>query len=712
MKRSFPAVATVASAALLLFAAPLAAQPQAPPAAKRPFTVDDLWALQRVGEPALSPDGTLVAYTVSVYDAEEDKRSSDVWVMPVAGGTARRLTTNKASDSSPAFSPDGKRLAFLSKRDGDAATQLYVLPLDGGEGERVTEMPNGVSSPKWLADGKRIVFVSSVTVPGADATGAADKEKKAAKDAAAADATRRVLSATKQANDEREKSKVKARVTENRLFRYWDHWLNVDEFPHLFVVDLATRKVTDLIPTSRRYGQLQEGGLDFDVAPGGGSVVFEANATEPPYKTLNADLFRVSTSGGEAKNLTADNPADDKGPRLSPDGKTIAYGLERKADGFPDRTRLALLDVATGKTRVLTEGWDAVPADWAFTDDGSTLVLHAEVRARRGIYSMPVSAAAAAPKELVKGGTTSRLSVTKRGEVVFLHDTLAAPAQLAAARLDGSGFRELTALNRELLEKVDMGASRDVTFKGAGGADVQMFVVTPPGFDPKKKYPLVHLVHGGPIGTFGDNFHYRWNAQTFAAKGWVVAMVNFHGSSSFGQAFVESILGAHPDKPFTDVMKATDWLIAQGFVDETRMAAAGGSYGGFLVNWIAGHTDRFKALVSHAGVYSLLGQSASDDSYGRHHSYGGTPFTNLANVEAWSPNRYAAGFKTPMLVLHGERDYRVPVTQGLELYGVLTAKGIPARLVYYPDENHWVLKGQNAKHWHGEVFGWLERWMK
>jgi dipeptidyl aminopeptidase/acylaminoacyl peptidase len=222
----------------------------------------------------------------------------------------------------------------------------------------------------------------------------------------------------------------------------------------------------------------------------------------------------------------------------------------------------------------------------------------------------------------------------------------------------------------------------------------------------------VQPVHGDPIGTFGDGFSFRWHPHAFAAPGFIVAMVNFHGSSSFGQAWVESILGAHADKPFTDVMKATDHLIAQGYVDPQRMAAAGGSYGGFLVNWIAGHTNRFKALVSHAGVYSLLGQSASDTSYGRQHSYGGYPFTHLANVERWSPNRFSAGFETPMLVLHGERDFRVPVTQGLELYGVLTAKGVPARLAYYPDENHWILRGQNARHWYSEVLGWLARWLK
>jgi dipeptidyl aminopeptidase/acylaminoacyl peptidase len=257
-----------------------------------------------------------------------------------------------------------------------------------------------------------------------------------------------------------------------------------------------------------------------------------------------------------------------------------------------------------------------------------------------------------------------------------------------------------------------LGEAKEQTFKGAGGDEVQMFVVLPPGYQAGRRYPLVHLIHGGPVGTFGDFFHFRWSAQAFAAPGYVVAMVNFHGSSSFGQPFVESILGAPPDKPFADLMRATDALVAQGLVDPARMAAAGGSYGGFMVNWIAGHTDRFKALVSHAGVYDLLGQWASDATWGRHHSYGGYPFSNLASTERWSPNRYSAAFQTPMLVLHGERDYRVPVTQGLELYGTLTAKGVPARLVYYPDENHWILKGANSKHWYGEVLGWLARWLK
>jgi dipeptidyl aminopeptidase/acylaminoacyl peptidase len=653
---------------------------------KKPLTVDDIWSFMRPGAPSLSSDGSRMLYTISVYDPEENRMNSDIWEMTLPGGQSRRITTNPASDSSPVISPDGTSAVFLSKRDKDKASQIYLISLSGGEAERLTDMPLGVSNPKWFPDGKKIAFVAATL------------------------AGQKSLDDVKKAVEEREKNKVKAFTTESRLFRFWDHFLMPDEFPHVFSVEIATKKVTDLIPDSRRYLNLQDGSGSYDVSPDGKSIVFEANSTEPPYRELNSDIFLVAASGGEVRNLTATNPANDTEPVFSPDGKWIAYGLEKKADGWPDRARLALLETATGKIRVMTEEWDNVPGGWTFTPDGKSLVFHSEVRARVGIYSMPI--AGGTPKEVVKGGWTSGVTVSPAGDIYFLSSTLSRPNEIHTAKLDGSNLRALTRLNDEKVAQIAWGEVKDVTFKGAGDAAVQMFVVYPPGFDAKRKYPLVHLVHGGPVGTFGDQFHLRWNAQAFAAPGYIVAAVNFHGSSSFGQDFVESILGAHPDKPAQDILKATDFLIAQGSVDGKKVAAAGGSYGGFLVNWLAGSTNRFATLVSHAGVYSLLGQFASDSSYGRQHSYGGYPFTNLANIEKWSPNRQAKNFQTPMLILHGEKDYRVPVTQGLEIYGTLQAKGIPARLVYYPDENHWVMKGLNAKHWYGEVLGWLGRYLK
>lgn len=669
-------------AAGVLAAPSLGAEPMT---AKHRFTVDDMWAVKRVGAPVVSPDGSLVAYTVSTWDAEENRSNADLWLTPVAGGPVRRLTTSKASDTSVAFSPDGRRIAFVSKRDGDTAAQLYVLSLEGGEAERVTERPTAVSNPKWLKDGRRIAFVSSV-LGGAES----------------AEGTRKGLEA-------RDKAKVKARVTENRLFRFWDRWLTDDEYPHIFVVDLETREVKDLLPGSKRHFDLLEGTGSFDVSPDGATLVFSANSTEPPFKTLNRDVYSVPTAGGPVTNLTASNLADDGDPVFSPDGRTIAYGAEKKADGWPDYTRLAVMDLATGKSTLLTDGWDNAAREWAFSKDGKDIVFHAEVRARVNLYRVPVTGGV--PKELHKGGTTSGAAPLPDGGIVFSEHSLTRPPEIVV--LDHRGaVRRLTGVNDALVAEWDLGTVAEKTFKGAGEDEVQMFVLLPPGFEATKKYPLVHLIHGGPVGTFGDAFSFRWNAQAFAAPGYVVAMVNFHGSSSFGQPFVESILGAHPDKPFADVMRATDALVAEGHVDPSRMAAAGGSYGGFLVDWILGHTDRFKALVTHAGVYDLLAQFASDSTYGRQHSYGGYPFTNRDNVEKWSPNRYAAAFVTPTLVLHGERDFRVPVGQGLELYGTLTAKGVPARLVCYPDENHWILKGANSKHWYGEVLGWLDRWLR
>jgi dipeptidyl aminopeptidase/acylaminoacyl peptidase len=654
-------------------------------AEKKPFTVDTMWAAHRVGTPVLTPDGTQALFTLGTYDADENRVLTDLWIVPVAGGQPRQLTTHRAADGAPDVSPDGTRVAFVSRRDADKAAQLYVLPLGGGEPERITDLPMDVSAPRFLPDGKRVVFSSHV-VAGAEAP-----------------------EETKKALEAREKNKVKARVTENRLFRFWDRWLTDDEYPHLFVVELATRKLTDLTPGSRRLFGLQGGEPSFDVSPDGSQVAFEANASEPPYATLNTDVFVVPTAGGAVRNLTAANLANDSAPVWSPDGKTIAYGVEHKADGWPDQARLAVLDVASGKTTVLTEALDATAAGWRWLP-GGLLAFQAELRGRTNLYAVPASGGT--PQLVHRGGAIAGIAVAQDGAIVFQRSDVNRPPDLAVVRADGSGFRYLTNANQQLMAEAALGPVAEMTFEGANGDDVQMFVVYPPGFVKTKKYPLVQLVHGGPVGTFGDAWSFRWNPHAFAAPGYVVAMVNFHGSSSFGHAWIESILGAHADQPFTDVMKATDFLLAQGYVDETRMAAAGGSYGGFLVNWIAGHTDRFKALVSHAGVYSLLGQSASDSTFGRHLSYGGYPFTNLANVERQSPNRSAAGFKTPMLILHGERDFRVPVTQGLELYGVLTAKGVPARLVYYPDENHWVLKGANSKHWYGEVLGWLDRWLK
>ncbi|MBK8180341.1 MAG: S9 family peptidase [Planctomycetes bacterium] len=656
------------------------------------FTVEDLWAVKRVGNPVLSPDGLRVAYTVTRYDLATNQANADIFVRELAGGEAWALTTDAASDSAPQWSPDGKAVVFVSKRAADKGAQLYWIDLAGGEARRLTEMLLPVSSPRFTPDGKRIVFVSS-TIHGFESPESLKAELEA-----------------------REKKLVKAKVTENRLYRYWDTWLADREQLRLYALELATGKVTDLLFGWKGLFDLsgENQSISFDISPDSKQVVFAANSTPPPYRALNQDLFIVGIGGGMQLNLTSDNPADDLAPVFSPDGRTVLYGRKAKAQGYPDRVRLAAMDLASRKTTVLSESWDHVPADWQFAEGGRSIVFRAEVRARNGLYSMPFAplGSGEAPRCLLRGGTVSGFDLSAGGEVLYTASTLLSPPEVFLLPLAGGEPRPISRVNEQFMAGFQLGTVEDMTFPGAGDDPVQMFVCMPPGFDAGRKWPLVQLIHGGPVGTFGDAFSFRWNPLLFTARGTVVAMVNFHGSSSFGQAWVESILGAHPDKPFTDVMKSTDFLIAKGFIDERRLAAAGGSYGGFLVNWIAGHTDRFAALVSHAGVFSLHGQMASDSTEGRQWSYGGFPFDNLENVEKWSPNRYSKHFTTPMLVLHGERDFRVPVGQGLELYGVLQAKGVSSRLVVFPDENHWILKGQNSVLWYNEVLGWIGRWLQ
>lgn len=675
MIRAF-AAACAAAAALVA---------SAEPAPKRPMTVEDLWAMTRVGGPALSPDGKWAVFSATVWSMDENKSNSDLWIVPTDGSAApRRLTFNEGSDGGPSFSPDGRFILFSSKR-GDGPSQLYRLPVDGGEAEKLTDLPVAPEDPKWLPDGSKIVFLAH-TWPDLNDDFAAVKKRL----------------------DEAEKSKAKAFVSENRLVRYWDRWLTDGRYPHFFALDLATRKVTDLTPGMARQMGLMETGGGWDLSPNGGEIAFAANATDPPYATLNYDVFVVGASGGQVVNLTADNPADDVRPRYSPDGRWLLYGRQTRANVDPDFTRLTLRNRDSGATVTLAPGWDVNPSGWEFTPDSTTITLVGEQGGRDHLWALALDATA--PRLVRRGGSIGGAQPGPGGIVVYTKQSLLSPAEIFATTLAGEAERALTAFNRERLDGLDLGSYEDVRFRGAGGDEVQMFVVYPPGFDPKKKWPLLQVLHGGPHGSTTDSWHYRWNAALFSSRGVIGVHVNFHGSMGEGQKFAESIVGAHGDKPFEDVMKSTDALIARGFVDPERMAVSGGSYGGYLTSWTISQTPRFKAAIVHAGVYDFLSQMASDVSYGRLENYGGTPWDSPEKIDRWSPSRQAKGFRTPTLVIHGDKDYRVPVTQGLELYGVLQAKGVPSRLVVFPEENHWVLKPQNAKIWWSEFFGWLDRY--
>ncbi len=659
-----------------------------------PMTPEDLWAMERVGSLAVSPDGRWAAFALTVYSVEKNKGNSDLWLVPTDGtAPPRRLTWNEEADGSPSWSPDSKTLAFISKRgnDKDKPSQLYLLSLDGGEAQPLTDLPVSPSEAKWSPDGARIFFSAS-TFP--DLNDEWDKVKKR--------------------RDEQKDDKTQAKIAEGLWLRAWDSYATDGSVTHLFALDLGTKKVRDLMPGFARRTEFQ-GGIDWDLAPDGREIAFAANTTESPFRELNADLFALSLSAagepaGPIRNLTADQPADETSPRYSPDGKSLYYARTRRREIDPDFQHLARLDRATGKSEELYSSWDVAPRLSGFAPGGELLLL-VEERARVDLYLAPASGVEPL-RLLARGGVIAGVECGMLGRVVFSRSTLLAPAELFSLALsEGRSETRLSSFNTERIEDLAEIETSEIDVPGAGGEKVHVMVLFPPGFEEgKTKAPLLQAIHGGPFGAFQDDFSFRWNARVMASHGFLVAMVNFHGSSGYGQEFAESIIGAHGDKPFADVEAATDALVARGWVDPKRLFAAGGSYGGYLVDWILGHTDRYAALISHAGVYDLMAQFASDAIWGRSGNYGATPWDDPQRIVRWSPSYYAKSFKTPTLILHGERDYRVPVTQGINLHQVLAAKGVPTRIVLFPEENHWILKPQAALLWWKEFFGWLDRW--
>ena len=656
---------------------------------KRPVTAEDLWNMKRVSSLTVSPDGKFGCFVVTEFNVKENKGNSDLWLIDLTSNKLKRLTTNVGSDNSPAWHPNSRTIAFISKREGDYP-QLYQIDIDGGEASLMTEMPMGISNPKYFSDGKRIAFSSSI-LP--EFENDFDGMKKALK--------------------ERKDSKVTAKTTENRFYRYWDNWLTDGYAIHIFSYNLDTKERADLTKGSTRILTVSDAGLsaNFDVSPDGKWMTLSANTTPPPYASLNQDVYLVSL---EAKqdwiNLTKDNEQGDNDPFFSKDGKYIYYSRQTDPNYSAENERLIAYNMATKEHKILTD------TSYSFsyyneTNSGKQLYMLAADRARTSGFMLDLTTEKV--QKLFTESTVNSLNIAG-DRLVFIKNNLSQPSEIFDYNLKTKKISQLSFFNKSITDSIQFGKVENITFKGAGDDPVQMYLLYPPQFDPNKKYPLIQLIHGGPAGTFGDEFHYRWNAQLFAAPGYVVAMVNFHGSTSFGNAFGKSIVGAHGDKPFTDVMKATDYLLANyPFIDSTRMGAAGGSYGGYLVNWIAGHTHRFKALISHAGVYNLMGQFASDVTYERVKNYNGAPWEGrYEEINRYNPAFFADHFSTPMLIIHGERDYRVVVTQGLEIYGVLKGKGVDARLVYFPNENHWILQPQNSIYWYKEVHGWFAKYFK
>ncbi len=643
----------------------------------RVVTPELLWQIPRVGDPVAAADGSRVVTTVTTYDIEANEGLTRIY--DITSDDAVPLTADTASATQPALSADGSLLAFVRKVDGVA--QVHVMPTTGGEPRPVTETPLGVNGPRWLPDGSGLLFLATVY-----------------RDAL-------TLEAAAERKEALEESKVTAHVTEDRMYRFWDRWLDRGEIPHLFHLDLGSGAVVDLTPDETAWwtwDNVGTPGANFDISPDGSTVAFSAIPYRPDDPPVSA-VFTVPIAGGPVTEISGGHPANCTRPRFSPTGDLIVYGRQERNDFYADRVRLVAHVVATGSASVLTEEWDASASGWEF-HGAERLVFVAEENAGAAVFTMPIYDPQ--PVKLAEGGTAAGVCVAG-DRLLVKRDSISSPAEIH--RVEDGSFVPHTDFTREALDGVELARVENTTFEGADGASIQMFVLHPPGFDETRQWPLVHLIHGGPHGVFGDQWHHRWNAQAVAAAGHVVAHVNFHGSTSWGQAFAESIQGAWGDRPARDVMAATDVLVARGYVDPARMAITGGSYGGYLTAWLTTQTDRFACAIAHAAVTNLGGMHASDVVFHRATAYGAEYWVDHERVDLWSPSTHAAGYSTPTLVIHGELDYRVPVTQGLELYGVLKAKGVEARLVVYPDENHWILSPQNSLHWYGEFLGWLDR---
>lgn len=680
MKRLLAAVAAASSA--LAWAGPVTA---------RPISVQDLLTIPRVSDPRISSDGTRVVYTVSTPDVKNNRTDSNIWMVATDGSAPRQLTT-AGKDGGARWSPDGKRIAFVSSRGG--SDQLYVMNAGGGEAARLTDLSGGVDEIVWAPDGNAIAFVSEVYPDCED-------------------------EACNVARDKQTAARIgHARIYETLLYRHWTTWLD-GKRSHLFIVAVdgtTAGQPRDLTPAADYdVPPRQRGGArPIAFAPDGAHLAFTAVADRVEAASTNGDLFEVSVSGGATKRLT-DNPGFDGNPAYSPDGKLIAYHSQARGGYESDLWRIRVLDRATGTSRRVTD-FDRSADTILWNAKGDALYFNAEDRGEMPIFSVPLKGGE--PTAMAAGTFNSEFDVAPTGTIVAARVSLAHPTELVAFDAGAPAVRELTHQAREAMAGIETAAPESFTFASADGAQVQGFLLKPPAFDPSKKYPVMMLLHGGPQTMWGDSWSYRWNAQAFAAPGYVVVMINRRGSTGFGQAFTDAITNDWGGKAFDDLMTGLDYVLATyKYTDGARVGAAGASYGGFMIDWMASHAKgRFTVLVSHAGVYdnaSMYG--ATEELWFPEHDLGGLPWTNRAEYEKWSPSTYAAEFgkyKTPTLVVCGERDFRVPYTQSLQFYTALQRQGVPSKLIVFPEEGHWVLKPQDSVLWYDEVLGWLGKYLQ
>jgi dipeptidyl aminopeptidase/acylaminoacyl peptidase len=662
----------------LAFAAALTAQ-------KLPFDAAAMMSLKRIADPQISPDGQWVAFSVQSVDTSADAKSTQIWTVPIEGGAPHQITHDGAFNERPRWSPDSKRIAYISNRAG--SSQIWLMDLDGGNTKQVTHFATEAEGVLYSPDGKNLLFTSSV-YPECGADDACNQKNLA--------------------DDDR--NKVKARIYSELLFRHW--------------VDWQSRRRTHLLAISLDGGaprDLAAGGLlglsDYDVSPDGNEVCYSVNLDVVAATSTNADLFVVPIAGP-----TATTPArkistsmgGDVSPQYSPDGKYIAWRSQARSGYESDRWRLTVLERASNRITSLTENLDRWVNSFTWAPDSNAIFFTTTDRGRQPIEMIPVTGGEI--RNVVSGDAEfDDMQLTRNGKMmVYTQQTGASPVEIYRASSSGGASVALTHLNDATLNSHQMTPLDEFWVDMPDGARVQSFVVKPFGFTSARKYPVLMLIHGGPQGNWGQSWSYRWNAQVFAAAGYVVVMPNPRGSIGYGQKFIDDINHDWGGKPFDDIMAVTDHVVVElPYADGARMVAAGGSYGGYMIDWILGHTQRFKALISHAGLYDLKSMfGATEELWFPLWEMGGTPWDKPEDYARMSPDSFVKDFNTPTLVVAGELDFRVPYTQSLELFTALQLQKIPSKLLVYPDEGHWVLKPQNSLLWYKTVLEWADSWVK
>ncbi len=662
----------------------LAFVPSLASAQKKPFDTQALLKIQRIADPQLSPDGKTVAFAVTVPDVAGNKSVHSVWSVALNGGIPLKLAD--LADR-PRWSPDGKQIYYVSTAGGPS--QIWSMKPDGSGRSQVTRLSTEADGEIVSPDGKYLVVTSNV-YPDCGADDACNNKR---------------LEAEKQ-------SKIKARLIKGLLYRHWTTWQG-NTRSHLLSISIADGKVADLSPGDRQVPPFSLGGPDdYAISPDGKEVCFAMNTDDVPAAGTNNDLFVVPIEGGQAHKITG-NPGADNAPRYSPDGKYLGYLSQARGGYESDRWRIAVLERASGKLTLPTDAIDRSVNSFTWSPDSTRLFFAVEDRGRQAIQFVGVDGGGA--RIAVTGNNTlDDMQFTADGKtIVFTRQSGDSPAEICKAMSTGGAAVALTHLNDDLLNQYQLTPFEDFRVTGADNAQIQSFLVKPPGFNPSVKYPVLLLIHGGPEGEWGESWTYRWNAQVFAAAGYVVVMPNPHGSIGYGQKFTEDINQDWGGKPFDDLMAVTDYVEKLPYVDGARMAAAGGSYGGYMIDWMLGHTTRFKCFVSHAGVYDLREEAEStEELWFPMWEFGGMPWDNPEVYDKWSPSHFAKDFQTPTLVIHGELDFRIPYTQGLELYTTLQMRKIPSELLIFPDEGHWVLKPQNSELWYKTFLDWVGNWTK